>query len=400
MIIRDFAAARHLASRLEIGTRDTLIQARVGAALTQVFASMLPPADYVVGAPEITPWAEVAAFYDADITAQRAIRLQAQRDSEVLSTWWLQHIHQTQYPLLERMTLFWHSHFATNLDKVTWPQLMLRQNQLLRQHALGNFADLLRALLHDPALLMFLDGGQNTASDPDETLARALLADFTLGDGHYHTQDIAQAARAFTGWRVDLRKGEFAFQAAVHDAGKKSFMEQHGAFGGEDIITMLLAHERTAAFIAEKFWGAFINHDQPDPAVINDWAHTFRESGYDIKTLLRAVLHSAVFQSEQNHAALIKAPLELTLGLLRELDSPPVNYAYLNTVNTQLGQTVFKPPARGWRGGTRWINSQWLTRRYDVLSKLWGEHGETGTHAVRKQGVQGGLLNDPAYQLR
>ena len=336
---------------------------------------MLPPEKYHPETPAISSWAEMAVFYGGEIELQREVRMQARMDGVTLTSWWLEHIHNTDYPLLERMTLFWHNHFTSDIDKVTWPQFMLRQNQLLRKHALGNFANLLHAITRDPAMLMFLDNAQNLAKSPNENFARELLELFTLGEGHYSEADIVSAARAFTGWRVDLKKGEFLFQKGHHDEEDKEFMGRRANLDGADIINILLQEPRTAEYIAEKFWAEFINNKTPDPLIIQSWAQSFRDSGYEIKALLKAVTHSQAFWAEENRGALIKSPLEFTVGMLRELNITLSDYDYLRKANQQLGQDLFHPPdVKGWRGGTSWITNTRLIRRYDLISKLIAEH--------------------------
>ncbi len=375
MIIKDFSQARHLASRLEMGIDAALCNSRIGFDSDIVFNDMLPPMSHIVVSPRLAGWNEMAVFYGAEIEIQREIRMQARMDSDLLTSWWLEQIHKTEYPLLERMTIFWHSHFTSDIDKVTWPQFMLWQNQLLRQHALGSFADMLYAITRDPAMLMFLDSAQNLAKSPNENFARELLELFTLGAGHYSEQDVVNAARAFTGWRVDLKKGEFLFQNGYHDNNEKTFMGRTGNFDGNDILNILLQESRTAEYIAEKFWAEFINHDQPDAAVIKSWAAEFRDSGYDIKTLLRTVISSEVFWREQNRGVLIKSPIEFTIGLMRELGIQVDEYEYLRRANQQLGQDLFRPPdVKGWRGGKQWITNTRLIRRYDLTSKLVSAH--------------------------
>lgn len=381
MVIRDFSSARHLSSRLEMGIDDTLCKSRIGAEIEEIFTTMLPVEGYAVAPPVLADWGEMAAFYGAEVEVQREIRMQARTDANTLIAWWLEHIHRTDYPLLERMTLFWHNHFTSNIDKVNWPQFMLVQNQLLRKHALGNFADLLRDIIRDPAMLMFLDNAQNLAKSPNENFARELLELFTLGVGNYSEADVVNAARAFTGWRVDLKKGEFLFQAGFHDEGEKVFRGQRANLDGDDIVDLLLQEARTAEHIAERFWFEFVNRDTPDLQVIQSWAAEFRESGYEIKALLRAIILSEAFWDEQNRGALIKSPVEFTVGMMRELNISLNDYESLRKANRQLGQELLRPPdVKGWRGGNDWITNTRLIRRYDLISKLLAEHaGDTGS---------------------
>ncbi len=375
MLISDYAAARHLASRLEIGVDDDLSRQRVGQSVDAVFQSMLPPAGYMPPEPNLTPWEQVGIFYTSPIEMQRDIMDQARMDGDGLTAWWLEQLHKAPYPLLERMTLFWHNHFTSDIDKVTWPQFMYRQNQLLRKHALGNFAELLHEIAKDPAMLVFLDGSRNVAKSPNENFARELLELFTLGVGHYSEEDIINVARAFSGWGVNLPAGSFVFKEKQHDNDEKSFLGRKANLDGADILNILLQEPRTAEYIAEKFWAEFINHDTPDPIVIKVWGNAFRDSGYEVTALLKAIIHSQVFWEPRQRGTLIKSPVEFGIGLLRELKLSLTDYGALRIANQQLGQDLFRPPdVKGWRGGKDWINNTRLIRRYDLIPKLLAEH--------------------------
>lgn len=378
MLINDYAAARHLAARLELGVNHDLCKQRIGQTVEQVFQTMCPPADYnLASSPAIADWEAMSIYYQSSRDKKIELNKIARREGDILSRWWLEQLHKTNYPLWERMTLFWHNHFTSSLDKVIWPQWMFRQHQLLRQHALGNFAELLHAIAKDPAMLSYLDGSKNIASSPNENFARELLELFTLGVGHYTEQDIIHVARAFSGWNLDPAAGEFIFRAEHHDATIKQFLGHSGNFDGEAIINILLAEERTAEHIAEKFWKEFISYVKPDPLIIKEWAATFRDSGYEIKALLLKIINSAVFWDANQRGLLIKSPIEFTLGLLRELQIPFEEYSVLRKAHQQLGQDLFYPPdVKGWRGGTEWINNSRLIRRYDLIPKLLAEHGK------------------------
>ncbi|MEZ5534584.1 MAG: DUF1800 domain-containing protein [Thiolinea sp.] len=379
MKIKNFADARHLAARLEIGVDDEKCQHRVGQHVADVLSAMLPVGEVNLSSPIFTPWEEVSDFYDFPIETRREMHRIARLEARQLTSWWLEQIQGSAYPLLERMTIFWHNHFTSNANKVVWPQFMYRQNQLFRQHALGNFADLLRGVTQDPAMLTYLDVIKNVAGKPNENFARELLELFTLGDGHYSEADIVNASRAFTGWGIDFVSGEFMFRTNNHDDGVKSFLGREANLNGDDIINILLQTPRTAEYIAEKFWAEFINHDTPDSVVIKLWARVFRDSGYEISALLNEIIHSQAFWDESNRGTMIKSPVEFSVGLLRELRLSLKDFNVLNKANQQLGQDLFYPPdVKGWRGGKDWITNTRLIRRYDLIPKLITEHsGDT-----------------------
>ena len=240
MLIQDYAAARHLAARLELGINHNLCKQRIGQSVEQVVEALCPSTlPTLTNTPLISNWEDMSIFYTSSFEKKQVIDQLARREGTILSSWWLEQIHKTNAPLWERMTLFWHNHFTSSLQKVLWPQWMFKQHQLLRQYALGNFAELLHAIAKDPAMLSYLDGAKNIASSPNENFARELLELFTLGVGHYSEQDIINVARAFSGWNLDPIKAEFLFRTNHHDNTQKQFLGKVGNFNGTEIINII-----------------------------------------------------------------------------------------------------------------------------------------------------------------
>ncbi len=398
--------------------------------LIQLALSARSPA---LPAPELTPMPEAVKMLDIPKDKRQPQIKQLNQEANGLPIWWLQQLHRTQSPLLERMTLFWHGHFTSNAQQVRWPALMFRQHQLLRTHALGSFADLLGGIWRDPAMLLYLNGNQNIARQPNENFARELLELFTLGEGHYTEADVTNAARAFTGWRYVVKRDELVLLRQQHDAGSKQFLGKSGHFTGEDIIQILLDSPRTAEFIAEKFWAHFINPGVPVREYIQTWAQQFRDSGYQIPVLLKSVLESEPFWDPHNRGALIKSPVEFTIGLLRELGLGDFKaYPRLANINNRLGQRLFYPPdVRGWRGGNTWLDNTSFVQRNHFVQAMASEHMtemmETGgslqqtafpdlatatacllslppvnpvNPRLEPEGQLLALLTDPVYQLR
>ena len=296
-------------------------------------------------------------------------REQAGRAME-LKTWWVAEMLATPTPLTERMTLFWHNHFTSGLQKVKSATLMYRQNVLLRRHALGNFAEMLHAVSKDPAMLVYLDSASSRRGQPNENFAREVMELFTVGEGHYSEQDIREAARAFTGWSINPDTGEFLWRPFAHDAGTKTVLGRSGSFNGDDVIDLLLAHPKTAEFVVAKLWREFVS-PEPDFREVVRIGALFRESDYDIRTALRALLVSDAFYSTQNRGTLVKSPVELVVGTMRQFDvgySDPLPLVFLLRT---LGQDLFSPPnVKGWPGGEAWINSTSLLARRQFLERL------------------------------
>jgi uncharacterized protein (DUF1800 family) len=296
------------------------------------------------------------------------VRLQVERGLE-LKAWWLTEMLGTPSPLTERMTLFWHNHFTSSLQKVRSPALMLRQNALLRRHALGNFGELLHAVSRDPAMLVYLDSATSRRGQPNENFARELMELFTLGEGKYGEQDIKEAARAFTGWSIDLDNGEYLFRPRIHDDGVKTVLGRT-VRSGDEVLDVLLAHPATAEYIAARLWREFVS-PQPDAAEVRRIATVFRSSGYSIQLALQQLLLSEHFWAPENRAALIKSPVELIVGTMRQLGvgvSDPLPFSFLLRY---LGQDLFAPPnVKGWPGGEAWINSSTLLARKQFVERL------------------------------
>jgi uncharacterized protein (DUF1800 family) len=292
------------------------------------------------------------------------------RRSFELQSWWLTELITTRSPLAEKMTLFWHNHFVSSVQKVRSPHLLYRQNALLRSHALGNFGELLRAVCRDPALLVYLDNAASRKGQPNENFARELMELFTLGEGNYGERDVKEAARAFTGWSVDPDTGEFVFRRPVHDDGIKTILGRTGSFDGDAVLDILLGEPRTAEFVAGKLWREFVS-PAPDPAEVRRVARAFRESGYDIRAALSALLASDAFYAPQNRAALVKSPVDLVVGTLRQFNFATSEVMPFVVTANQLGQRLFAPPnVKGWPGGEAWIDSTTLLSRKAFLERL------------------------------
>jgi uncharacterized protein (DUF1800 family) len=294
-----------------------------------------------------------------------------------LKAWWLSEMLATPSPLTERMTLLWHGHFATGEQKVGNPVLLYRQNVLLRRLAVGNFHDLLHAILRDPAMLLYLDGNANRKGQPNENLGRELMELFTLGIGRYSEQDVRESARALTGWNVNGETGEAAFNAGQFDAGEKLLLGRGGNFNADDVADILLAQPALAEHISARLWREFIS-PQPDPAELQRMAALFRASSYDLRVLLQALFTSNAFYAPANRGMLVKSPAELVVGTLRSTGmraesgtEPRPELQPLVDELAGMGQNLFAPPnVAGWPGGAAWINSNTLLRRKAFLDRL------------------------------
>lgn len=286
---------------------------------------------------------------------------------------WLMRMLFTRRPLQEKMTLFWHGHFATSDVTVNSSNLMSRQNSLFRTNALpANFKGLADKVAHDPAMLIYLNNYANRKGNPNENWARELMELFTLGIGNYTETDVKEAARAFTGWTVDAGK-EFLFDSHQHDTGTKTFLGTTGNLDGGDVIEGIFAHPAHPGFIASKLFRYFIYND-PSSATIEPFTRLYRESGFNIKELVRAILLSPEFRSERAQRALIKSPVEYVIGAMKSFSATLESFETWKVVawamNT-MGQYLYYPPdVAGWRGNRDWINSTTYLNRANFAAQM------------------------------
>jgi uncharacterized protein (DUF1800 family) len=292
----------------------------------------------------------------------RVSRLEAHR----LGYWWANRMLTTPRPFQEKMTLFWHGHFATTEEKVRDYRKLHIQNELLRQHANGNFRTLMVAVAKDPAMLAFLDAGVNLKGAPNENFAREIMELFTMGVGNYSEQDIKEAARAFTGWNYnDLR---FVINPQQHDDGEKTILNKTGRFTGEQVIDILLAQPVTAEFVAGKLYRYFVREDL-SPEFQQQLGKLLRDSNYDIATFMETVLLSKDFYSQASVTTRIKPPVELLISTYKKMGLKAVpGIPDFNEQSEMLGQKLFYPPnVAGWAHGRSWITPGLLLARGNVM---------------------------------
>ncbi|QDS96534.1 hypothetical protein FF011L_53460 [Roseimaritima multifibrata] len=290
-------------------------------------------------------------------------------DPAKLSAAWVYRLLYTPNQVLEKLTLFWHGHFATGAEKVKDARMMWNQNQLLREHALGNFGDLAMKISHDPAMLIYLDSAINRKAHPNENFARELMELFCLGEGNYSEKDVLELARCFTGWEIKNKK--FRKNRYQHDSKEKSVLGQSGNFDGEDGVRIVLEQPAAPKFIARKLYRFFVcDEPRPTDAMLQPLADLLREHDFEVAPVIARILGSNIFYSTNSVGRKIKSPVELVIGTLRCLNA---------TTNTQrvakglrnIGQGLFYPPnVKGWDGGRAWINSSTLLGRANLVADI------------------------------
>jgi uncharacterized protein (DUF1800 family) len=294
-----------------------------------------------------------------------------------LRAWWLHRMLYCPQPLVEKVTLFWHNHFATSNGKVQNAGFMLSQYALMRKYALGNFRDLLLEMsTKDRAMLVWLDGRASKKGNPNENYARELMELFSLDRGHYTENDVREAARAFTGY--DLRGNELVFTAGNHDTGSKTFFGKTGNFEAKDIVAMCLEKPACPLFLTKKLFRFLVSETiMPSDDLLAPLCEQLVKSNYDFGQLVSTVLRSNLFFSPDVYRTRIKSPVEFALGIARGLEGRIGTTALADALEL-LGQNIFNPPSvKGWDGGPSWLNGQTLLYRQNLALAL------TSTEDVR-----------------
>jgi uncharacterized protein (DUF1800 family) len=288
-----------------------------------------------------------------------------------LKAWWMYRLLFSPDPLGEKLTLLWHDHFATSNAKVNDVVGMRHQNETLRQHARAPFGEMLRAVLHDPAMLDWLDAPANKKGSPNENLARELMELFTLGIDNYSEDDVKQSARALTGWTV--KNGQHAFVVEEHDAGKKTILGRTGAWTANDLATILLQHPAASRRLAWRICGLLMGESVASDEAIDALAAGLRQQDLNIGWGVETVLRSELFFAEQNIGTKIASPVEFIINSVRALEAfdPPPSTVMLSKWSANMGQNLFYPPnVGGWAGGRGWLGARFVVSRANFASAL------------------------------
>ena len=301
-------------------------------------------------------------------SADLAASLVAGGEAKSLSIWWLHRMLHHPQQLVEKMTLFWHGHFATGAEKVLDPGLMLDQNKLLRKHAFGDFRAMVHGIAKDPAMLIYLDSVTNRKAHPNENFARELMELFCIGEGNYTEVDVQQLARCFTGW--EIRRKNFRFNPYQHDSGLKNVLGTE-IETGEAAIDTVLSHKKVPYFIVRKLFH-FLIGDEPSPtdALLRPLADQFARDGLVLEGVIKKLLGSRLMLSNWSIARKVRSPVEMAIGLMRTMQMTS-NLDQLSTRLREVGQALFFPPnVKGWDGGRAWVNSSTLVGRANLVYQL------------------------------
>jgi uncharacterized protein (DUF1800 family) len=352
----DLAQAGHLLRRAgfaaSLPARRRAVRAGVAATVERLAPRAVPPA------PDEQLLQDAIAF--GDLARVRAFRV------------WLALHHE--HRLAQRLSYFWHGHFATSDQKLNDPRAMALQQATFDRLGLGPFPVLLAAMCRDPALLRWLDNDVNTKRRPNENFARELFELFALGRGHYSENDVREAARCFTGWHV--RDGGFRLLPFLHDDGDKVLFGERGRFGGDDVVARAVARRESAEFLAAK-WLRFFVHPEPEPGEVDALADVYERHQRDVGATVATLLRSRLFFSPRAYRSKVKSPADFVLGTVRLLGARAAP-TELAAAMAALGEAWLEPPSvEGWHGERAWLSpASWLLRSNFVADLLAGRTGK------------------------
>ena len=381
-----FEDAAHLLRRMGFGGTPDQIEAlrRMGPALAVETLMRFDDNDGTRDNPH-----DLQPRFQEVLEAGRPPQQAAAATIPMAQAWWMHKLVNTTQPFKEKLTVFWHGHFAVGLNKVRSGFMLRDQNELFRRMALGKFEALTLAVAKNPAMLVYLDNDENTMGHPNENFARELMELFTMGvHGGYTERDVQESARAFTGWSFVKKRGDleslknpqFVFNQKNHDADSKTFLGKNGNFAGEDIIRTVSTHPSTASFITSKLWRFFVSEELPAQTG-SELSALFTRTNGDIREVLRVIFTSSDFYAAQNRNNLIKSPLEYVIGALRSSQTTLTkNHEFaLSGVLAQMAQIPFYPPSvKGWDGGLDWIADTTMLNRLQFVGALSSSKLPTG----------------------
>ena len=383
----------HLMRRAGFGaTRDEL-ETYVEKGYEATVEELLNPGD-----PGLEPY---------DVVWRKHVSLYEMLTLPAASGTWMHRMITSRCPLEEKLTLFWHSLFATGYAKVSNAMALHNQSNTFRRNSLGNFSDLLIDLSKDSAMLIWLDNNDNHNGAINENYGRELLELFAMGVGNYSEDDIKECARAFTGWtfgnaeymaarslKVSLWPYgnigfHFEYRAEDHDDGEKTFLGETGRFNGQDVIDIIVKQPATASFVCTRLFQFFAadDVDEEGERVVEEMVAAYFDSGHEIRPVLRTLFNSDHFKSDQARYARMKGPVELAVGAFRLAGShktltPEVGAAAFKDIG-YMGQALLDAPSvEGWHEGAEWFDGRSLVERVNFMAKEFGDPDQPGVRAI------------------
>jgi uncharacterized protein (DUF1800 family) len=371
-VISERDAVRRLLNRVGLGPRPGELDAAATAGFEATLARLTGANSSDAGvsatpAPDFGP-VRPRPGKGATKEARRTVKRQGLEESAELSAWWLDRMAAVDQPYPERMAWFWHGHFATSARKVKSAQLMYTQNDTLRRLGRGDFRALAQAMIVDPAMLVWLDGGGNKVGKPNENLAREFMELFTLGVHNYTEADVKDTARGLTGWRVDYRTGGSTMVAIAHDPGPETVLGTSGSLDASRLVDLFVGQPVSPRFLAGRVWARFVSHTPPEPAALDRLAAAYGP-GHDMTALVAAAVRHPAFRDPAS--VLVREPVLWLVAALRALRIQPGRLPELTGGLAELGQVPLAPPnVGGWPAGLPWLTTAAALTRMNLGQTL------------------------------
>jgi uncharacterized protein (DUF1800 family) len=367
--------------KLVAGGFDAAANRYLTSPTSDAFADNQPP-------PKVSDQGQRPAPNSSGIVAY-ATEKRAQISS--LTMWWLDRMVLSEHSLRERMTWFWHGHWATSLSKVDDALPMYLQNQTLRKYALENFGDMSRSMVNDGALIYWLDGQTNTIKAPNENLSRELMELFTLGVNRYTENDVKETAKALTGYRVVKSSGKVTFLPAQHFTGSINFLGMSGSFDAASLSDALVKRDDCAQFITERLWYRFVSSMNP----VSDSTIKTKFQDRKISTLIQTLgLHPAL---DDANNSMVKSPVDWFVSVCRALSITPSQFSNTAVIRNNLnllGQLPFYPPnVGGWPADQAWLSTSAAQYRITFATALIKEGNLTPISSVPQRDRLNALLD-------
>lgn len=368
------AAVARLLRRTGFGVDADDVDAATRAGFAASVARVLAPGDDPgVSATPAPAFEPLPKRRNGDRESVKKYQAAAREQRFALAMWWLDRMAAVRQPWVEKRTLLWHDHWATSIQKVKSGALMLRQNTTLRTLGGGDFRTLARAMVRDPALMIWLDAAGNTAKSPNENLARELMELFTLGVGHYRENDVKQAAKVLTGWRANRYSDKVEFREKQHASGEQTVLGVTADFTDQSLVDLLVARQESPRYVATRLWKRLVSATPPAPPTLDKLVSAYG-AGRDLTALVRAIVSDSAFRDPAS--VLVKQPVEYVVGAMRALGLRPGKLparqrkAFLAQLDG-LGQVPFAPPdVSGWPAGETWLTTSSARVRLGLAQRL------------------------------
>lgn len=366
--------AEHLANRAGFGARPEEIEAAVRMGLDACVDELFRPDEsvppfYVERFEQMPRRRMMELSADEKREQERMYREQDRKQLIDYSSWWFDRMSESRAVLQERMVLFWHGFFTTAAENGNASFEVIKQNQMVREHALGSYARLLRGMARDAAMLHYLDNQVNRKGSPNENFARELLELFSLGEGNYTERDVKEAARALTG--RSEKNGAYFFEKKTHDDGEKTVLGVTGRLDGDELVDILLKQDACARHVARRLI-LHMEGIEPEPARLQRYAKLLRTNDYEMAPFLRTLFKDPDFYRDEVIGARVQGPIEYLVGIARRLKIR-VPATMLGTGAAMLGQRIFYPPSvKGWDEGESWITTATLMQRGNLAGLMLG----------------------------